>query len=274
MADAATTHGSGRTGGADAARRAPRVAGAFRAQAALIFRRGWSLAGLAAVVFAPMGLIAGVTAGAETAPTLASLLGNFWSFPLLAGLFAPLAIVWRGEGPSGRAYHWTLPVDRPVQQLLRIAAGWLHLMAGVAAGLLVAWGLGALFHGGMALGRPGVVLGLFPSITVLYLLGSVAAVATDHPLVWIFVAYLAVGAIQAVASTQGWGWLDTAVAEAFTTGPLSLSAAAAGPQGLAFGEASDLVRWRPWQAVPLWIAISAALTAAAARVHLERAGEG
>ena len=105
MAEATRTaaDGSGRAGVAAPERRGPGLAGALRAQVRLVFRRGWSLAGLAAVVFVPMGLLAGATAGAETAPALSDLMDNFWSFPLLAGLFAPLAIVWRGEGPSARS---------------------------------------------------------------------------------------------------------------------------------------------------------------------------
>ena len=274
MADTRTTardRGRGATGRGSEGRRAPTPAEAFRAQLRFVFRRGWSLAVLAAVVAVPVAALAGFAAARGEVHTLSGLVTDLWSFPLFAGLFWPLAVTWREEAPSGRAYHWTLPVDRSAHQLLRAAAGWLHLTAGLAAGLLAAWALGAVLQGGMAAGRPGVLLGLFPSVTIFYLLGTVATIATEHPLVWIFVAYLAVGLAQSVAAGLDAVWLERVVAEVFTTGPLSLGAAASGPHGIDLGSSTDLVRWRPWRAVPLWIAVSAALAVGASRLHLERA---
>lgn len=260
--------------GAGRPARRPSTTEVFRAQLRLLFRRGWSLAALVLLTGLPMALLSlsGPAAGADA--TLSWLVGDLWTFPLLLSLGWPLFVVWRDDTPSERAYHWTLPVDRSAHQLLRAAAGWVHLAAGLALGVLFAWTSGAVVHGGMPVGRASLVVGLFPSVTLFYLLGTLAALTTDRPLVWIFVAYLLVGATQALATYQGWLWLDRAVAEVFTTGPLSLSAAAAGPQGADVGSGSDLVAWRPWQAVPLWLAVTGALTVAAARVHFERVGKG
>lgn len=274
MADATSTAagrpGDGPGGGV---RRSPTLAGAFRAQVKLVFRRRWSLAALATAVGAPMMVMAsfGTPSGADL--LLSELVGNLWSFPILLSLVWPLAAAWRDEPPSGRAYHWTLPVDRTVHHLLRAAAGWVHLMTGVGAGLGAAWAWGAIVRGGMAPGDPAVLLGLIPCATLVYLVGTVAAVATERPLLWLFVAWVAVAALESLARTQGWTLVRRLVAEVFTTGALSLSAAAAGPQGVEAGLTSELVAWRPWQALPLWLAVAAVLVVLVARLHLERTGK-
>lgn len=52
------------------------------------------------------------------------------------------ATVWKGETPSRRTYHWSLPVARPAHDLARVAVGALYLLAAYAvlagAGALVA----------------------------------------------------------------------------------------------------------------------------------------
>lgn len=265
--------GSGAAAGTAAARRNPTLAEAFGAQVRFVFRRRWALAALTTAVAAPMILVAMYGAAPTDDLTLSEVLGNLWSFPVLLSLVWPMAAAWRGDPPSGRGYHWTLPVDRWVHQLLRAAAGWLHLMAGLTAGVGVAWAWSAAARGGMAPGDPAVLLGLIPCATLLYLVGTVAAVATERPLIWLFVSWIAVAAIESLARTQGWTLVRRFVGEVFTTGALSLSAAAAGPQGVEAGLASELVAWRPWQALPLWLAVTAALVVLAARLHLERTGE-
>lgn len=261
------------SGAMDHARRRATTERVFRAQLRLVFRRGWALAALTLATGLPVGIAAAYSAGGGTEMTLSRALGRVWLLPvLLATLWAPIA-VWRDEGPSQRAYHWTLPARRSVHQLLRTAAGWLHLAAGLAAGLALGWLWGAVALGGLGPGRLSVLAGLFASASVAYLLGSAAAVATDRPALWLFVAYLAVSALPALAALMGWGWLERAAGEVFLGGTLSLAAALNGPGGA--GETlGELVRWRPWPAVSLWLAATAALTAAAARLHLERAGKG
>lgn len=265
--------GSGEAAGPAAARRDPMLAEAFGAQVRFVFRRRWSLAALTTAVAAPMILVAIYGAPPTDELTLSEVLGNLWSFPVLLSLVWPMAAAWRDDSPSDRAYHWTLPVDRWVHQLLRAGAGWLHLMAGLVAGVGAAWAWGAAVRDGMGPGDPAVLLGLIPCATLLYLVGTVAAVATERPLIWIFVSWIAVAAAESLARAQGWALVRRLVGEIFTTGALSLSAAAAGPQGVEAGLASELVAWRPWQALPLWLAVTAALVVLAARLHLERTGE-
>jgi hypothetical protein len=154
------------------------------------------------------------------------------------GLLAPLA-VWKGEGPSSRGYLWSLPVARERHQLVKVFAGWAWLMAGIAA--LLAWvGLQVLVTGG-APGvnemryvladpagagaiRDGVVdpaalvrvhwttpawqwVIPFVAPTVMYLLGSIAALLADHPWRWIAAPILLFGALQALAAGAGMEWL-------------------------------------------------------------------
>src|SRR5688572_30992088 len=51
---------------------------------------------------------------------------------LLLGAIAWPPLVWRGQGPLRRNYHRTLPVDHLTHDLLKVAAGAISLMFGVA----------------------------------------------------------------------------------------------------------------------------------------------
>lgn len=70
--------------------------------------------------------------------------------PALGGLLLPFAL-WRGEDVFGSGFLWTLPTDRRAHVLVRVAAGWLWLMAAIA--VLVLWLLiVALVTGGNFIG--------------------------------------------------------------------------------------------------------------------------
>lgn len=265
----------GRTSDPEAgpARRSPTVGEAFRAQLRLLFRRRWSLAALAVLTALPMVVLAASLHGAPGV-ALSDLIQGTWIAPTVLALVWPMTTVWRDDTPSERAYHWTLPVDRSRLQLVRAAAGWVHLGAGLAAGIALGWATGASIHDGMATGQPAVLAAVIPAATVLYLVGTLPALITDRPLLWLFVAYVAVAALQGLAMARGWGWLDTALANVFTGGPLSLSAAAVLPQAVPGELGGSSAAWGPWRAVALWLAVTVALTVGAARIHLERAGEG
>lgn len=264
---------AGAGGSGDGRRRAPAVTEAFRAELGLLFRRKWALAGLAVAAALPMTVVAASLSGAESV-TLAELLRGTWIFPSLLAVAWPAIAVWRDEPPSERSYSWTLPLDRPVLHLVRAAAGWVHLAAGLAAGLALAWAAGASIHDGMAPGGGGVLVAALPSATVLYLVGTLPALTTDRPLLWLFVVFLALSALEALATARGWGWLETGLAEVFTSGPLSLTAASVLPRTVSGDLGGSNVTVAPWRAAGLWLAVSVALAAAAARIHLERVGEG
>src|SRR5687768_5076751 len=70
--------------------------------------------------------------------------------PGILGLALPIA-VWFGEDRFGHGFFWTLPVDRRRHALTRVCAGWLWLMAAIAA--FVLWHLLlSLITGGNILG--------------------------------------------------------------------------------------------------------------------------
>jgi hypothetical protein len=66
--------------------------------------------------------------------------------PGIAGLLLPL-LVWKGRERLGTGFFWTLPVDRQRHALVRVFAGWIWLMAGVAFFVLWQVGVTALSSG-------------------------------------------------------------------------------------------------------------------------------
>lgn len=93
----------------------------------------------------------------------------------------PFAI-WRKEKPFGPAFLWTLPVDRRRLALLKVFAGWVWLMTGLAA--LVSWELLLAVLAGVP--NPQTLPFLwFVAGTALYLLGSAMAIGLRHPLLWL-----------------------------------------------------------------------------------------
>lgn len=66
---------------------------------------------------------------------------------MLVALVAPLG-VWRGESRFGESQLWTLPVDHARHARMKIAAGWLWLMAVVTAGVLAIIVMFLLIDGG------------------------------------------------------------------------------------------------------------------------------
>lgn len=262
------------TRGGDApARRRPTATEAFRAQVALVFRRRGSLAGLALLVATPMTVIS-ASAGGGASLVVSDLVRESWTLPTLLAVFWPVMVAWRDDTPSERAYHWTLPMGRTRLQLLRAAAGWAHLVAGLAAGIALAWTAGAAIRGGMAAGRVEVLAAVVPAATVLYLVGTLSALTTDRPVLWLVAAYLTVAGLEFLAGFHGWDGLVTVLADVFGSGPLSLSAAGVLPQAVSGELGGSSVTSSPWRAAGLWLAVTAGLTVAAARLHLERSGEG
>jgi hypothetical protein len=181
------------------------------------------------------------------------------------GLLAPLA-VWKREGPSNRGYLWSLPVERQRHHLVKVFAGWAWLMAGIAA--LLAWvGLQVLVTGGApgvnemryvladpaAAGaiRDGIVdpaalvrvhwttpawqwVIPFVAPTVMYLLGSIAALLVDHPWRWIAAPFLLFVALQMVAEAAGLGWLARSL-DAMVEGTYSIETLFTGSNEMAVG---------------------------------------
>jgi len=130
---------------------------------------------------------------------------------VLVALLAAL-LVWKGEDPARRGYHWSLPVDHADHALAKALSGWAWLMA--AIGGYVAWlGLMALATGGdlgveSRWGMHGRVyddvaawrwLVPFAGATILYLFGTALALASRHP--WRWLGSAAVGYVFLAAWT-------------------------------------------------------------------------
>ena len=260
--------GDGRGGG-----RRPGPVRAFRAQLRLVARRRFEIVAATLVVAASVAVLAS-DVFARAPITLSQASAAFWSIGVLIALFWSFGVTWREEGPSDRAYHWTLPVDRSRHQLLRTAAGWVTLVGVLGVGLLAGWIGGALVQGGMSVGRPQVLAAVLPAATVLYLVGGLFSLTTDRPLVWLFVTYVTIGGARALGALAGWPWLERVVEEVILAGPLSLTAATVAPGGVAGELGGSGAAGAPWLAVALWLAVTVALTVLASRLHLERDGRG
>lgn len=260
-------------GGAGSGRRRPGLGRVFLAQLRLVARRRYEVVAMTLLVAGSVMVLASDVFGVRRI-TLAGAVAGFWTWGGIIALFWSFAITWREEGPSERAYHWSLPVDRALHQLLRTAAGGVLLVAVLLVGLLVGWAGGAVIQGGMAPGDPAVLAGLLPAATVLYLVGGLFALLTDRPLLWLVVAYVAVGGARVLAALAGWGWLGQLVTEIFSSGPLSLAAAGGVPRAVSGALGGSSVAASPWQAVGLWLVAGVGLTVAAAALHLEREGRG
>ena len=133
------------------------------------------------------------------------------TLPGLIGLVLP-AVVWRHEDRFGPAFLWTLPVDRARHALLKVLAGWIWLIGGVA--LFVLWLLAVTLASGVTpfteetrsvlpsfsygvtfepsaiqhvrwVPEPLLWLVPFTSATGTYLLASALALGSRYPLRWI-----------------------------------------------------------------------------------------
>lgn len=177
------------------------------------------------------------------------------------GLFLPFHL-WRGEVPSRRGYHWTMPVAHRQHDLLRVAAGAVWLLAIVAALLATAVATAALAGHGGGLGAlsawvwPSVLLGpLVP-----YLAVSVALVRAEHPAAWVW-GTLGVGFMLWTVATAARIEPIRALLRYGVAGSLGLLRALAGP---VLGETVApfstgpqwLLAWLAWTALSgacLWV---------------------
>ncbi len=185
---------------------------------------------------------------------------------ILFAAFWPLS-VWGDEPPRGRGYHRSLPVDRQLLDLVRVAAG----AAGLTAAAAAAYGA-ALLAAALA-GHTGSI-GALPAAAwaclllgplVPYSLSSIAAVRSDRPAAWI---WFGLGAPLLVA-TVGFGLeleLLTDLVREITVGRWGVLHAAAGPVlGTIGGRETPpaggwLAAWALWT-----LLAGAGLTAAAGR---------
>jgi hypothetical protein len=191
-----------------------------------------------------------VDPGALLLPAVLGLLWAVWS--------------WRSEPPSARGYFYGAPVDRAVHTLARTAAGWLGLMACVAAYALAVIVYVLATHGVEALAR-GPFWGwpaLFAAATVTYLLSTPFGVLTETPDRWIFLtALLFLFAVPLILYLTEAQWLlerVAAVRSHLLTAVLGSSPRSPVPDPGEF-----------FAAAAVWIAVGAAATVASAKRYIE-----
>lgn len=160
-----------------------------------------------------------------------------WVFlGVLAALLLPL-VVWKGERRFGDTPLWSMPVDHQRHALLKVAAGWVWLMAILGAALvwvtltvLASGGtvgvdearLLVLDRAGAIAGAPGAVESVnwttpwwewalpFTSATAAYLLAGTLILATARPLFWAAGVWVAGMLVLGAADIWDIGWIQRA----------------------------------------------------------------
>lgn len=148
----------------------------LRQQAWLLWKsRRWAF-----LVLAFVALLALISAGEEPSVAPELLIAALVLLPA-APIWAML--VWSGEAPEGRSYHWSLPVSRPVHDLVRVALGAVALLAAyailAAVGAIIAATAGG-YDRFAAIGSTAWA-GFFFGPLILYLLVMPAVLWGDHP---------------------------------------------------------------------------------------------
>lgn len=126
----------------------------------------------------------------------------------LFGLFAAGG-VWQREEPSRRAYHLAMPMPRVTHTWLRVGAGWIWLMASalvyLALLVILGWAVAMIGHGQLTSHVAWWAwIAPFAAATMVYLLTSVAMVAAEQPLIWIFAAPFALVVLLALPGIYQW----------------------------------------------------------------------
>jgi len=157
-------------------------------------------------------------------------------FAVLAALLLPF-VAWKGERRFGDTPLWSMPVDHRRHTLLKVAAGWVWLLAILSAALV--WVTLTVLASGGALGvdevrllvldpagaiagTPGAVESVnwttpwwewglpFTSATTAYLLASTLMLATARPLFWAAGLWVASAVVVAIGDTRDVSWIERA----------------------------------------------------------------
>lgn len=107
----------------------------------------------------------------------------------LVALLIPFG-VWRSSDRERRAYDWAMPVAQSTHTIIRMLAGWMWLMLGVAIYLAVVVlfqvVVVAIMGGSLSVDVPAWQwLAPFTSVSIAYLLTSIAMIGSEHPWRWI-----------------------------------------------------------------------------------------
>lgn len=194
---------------------------------------------------------------------LAGLIAFFWA-----------ASIWSDEGPGERAYHWSLPVRRPLHDLTRVAAGALLFMAGLLLAVSAGYGVHMLRGINIPVGEP-LVLGLTVlGVGLTYLIGSVPSLLADHPLRWTVgtvLGYLMIGGLLEEGAER-WTWLAglEGAVKSVWNGAYGLEAAYTAPSHVSTA-VQNTGSPTSADALLLWLGLTAAAVVSVSFLHLERA---
>lgn len=131
-------------------------------------------------------LYAAFVRGVTDLNSLVMLGGGAFGFIAVIAVFWALS-VWHQETPSRRLYHWSMPVARGAHDRIRVVAGALWLVAGIAA-FVLGTVLVALITGQAGeLGARAATLWVnyFTGAITLYLLTIVPALRSERPFAWV-----------------------------------------------------------------------------------------
>ena len=225
---------------------------------------------------------------------------------LLLGFLVPLS-VWKGDEPSRRSYLWSMPTDRSRHTLLKNFNGWVWFMVLIAAYLLWMLGLAAVTGSDIGVESSTLFIGNwdapgdpspedfhrlrwiipawqwavpFTAATIAYLLGSVVAIASDHPWRWFGGILVGMLLLTAFLEAAELAWLERVI-EGIFGGPYGLGIAFSGMREVAetftnaAGQTVQRAVMRPvfglWLgSTLLWLALGTAGVLAAAFRHQER----
>lgn len=189
----------------------------------------------------------------------------------LVALLIPFG-VWRSSDRERRAYDWAMPVAQSTHTIIRMLAGWLWLMLGVAIYLAVI----VLFQvvmvgilgGSMRVDVPAWQwLAPFTSVSIAYLLTSIAMIGSEHP--WRWIGGIIIGYLIAMLVLETLRMPDIRyVLQQIVSGTYGLGAAIFGDvrEHTAHGPApADPTRWLG--ATAIWGVLSIAGVWLAARRH-------
>ncbi|HUF49258.1 MAG TPA: hypothetical protein VMN60_00400 [Longimicrobiales bacterium] len=184
-------------------RAAASAATSFRQQLWLLGRSGRWIYPIAALSAMLLMLPGGGDPTVAVAGALVGFTGAFWPM-----------IVWYGETPGRRTYHWSLPVARTGHDLMRVAAGAIYLVA-----ISVTVALAAILIDGSVASSFGefrtvlflafVLIPLFP-----YFLMTALALWSDYTITrWVLAGFVAFPVGATILERAGYGqpadWFGT-----------------------------------------------------------------
>ncbi|MFQ6045509.1 MAG: hypothetical protein ACE5PT_03990 [Gemmatimonadales bacterium] len=179
----------------------------------------------------------------------------------LVGAVAWPIMVWLGEGPSRRSYHWSLPVPRPAHDLARVALGAVYLL-GTCVVLAGASAIAASANGTFdRFAATGAVAwaNFFVAPLIVYIWVSPVVLWSEYRITrWVFITWASVGPLSLILEWRGIHVLNEAVEWFFDRDWGITTALFDGVQREVMELPVRFEAW--WTAAAMWFARGRALT--------------